>query len=330
MWLAERPGSEQRTFGWARAEIMAAMLNGGALLFIAGLITWQAIERLGGDPDIAGAELLGFALVGLVANLLAAAALRGGQHTNLNVRGAYYHVLGDALGSVGALISGIVILASGWTTIDALASFVIAALIAVNAVRLLREATNVLLEAAPSGLAVEEVARELCEVPGVLGLHDLHLWTVSSGFPALACHVEIEDSTVAEAVLMRATERLQSRFGIQHVTLQPETSAIHAAMACCEFPDLAGLGAYSVGHREGMIGVDRHRLVADGGDKGGAVAEAHLIAVLDPIRRLGQRDRDEEVFVVLAVRLRGLHSDRARRADGQAAYGLVEPADHLP
>jgi cobalt-zinc-cadmium efflux system protein len=251
MWLAARPGSGQRTFGWARAEIMAAMLNGGALLVVGGIITWQAIERLGTDPDVAGTELLAFASVGLVANLLAAAALHGGQHTNLNVRGAYYHVIGDALGSVGALVAGIVILASGWTTIDTLASFVIAGLITFNAVRLLREATNVLLEAAPSGLVVEEVAQELCKVPGVIGLHDLHLWTVSSGFPALACHVEIDDPALAEEVLMRATEQLQRRFGIQHVTLQPETTAVHEAMDCCEFPDLAGLGSYSVGHRGG-------------------------------------------------------------------------------
>lgn len=250
LWLAERPGSRRRTFGWARAEILAAMVNGSALLAIAGLVAWRAAVRIDADPEIAGGQLLAFAAVGLAANVAAALALRSGQRSNLNVRAAYYHVIGDALGSVGALVSGVVVLAWGWAPIDAIMSFVIAGLIAFNAVRLLREAADVLLEAAPPELDVSEVAGELCRLPGVLGVHDLHVWTVASGFAALSCHMEVAEEADADAILIAAATRLRDRFGLQHVTLQPETTRLHTAMACCEFPDLQSLGDHSVGHRE--------------------------------------------------------------------------------
>ena len=142
IWLAGRPGGRRRTFGWARAEIMAAMLNGGALPAIAALIVWRAALRLDDDPDVAAVGLLALGLTGLAVNGIAAWLLHPEQERNLNVRGAYYHIIGDALGSVGALTAGTVILATGWSTIDAAASFAIAVLIAWNAVRLLREATG--------------------------------------------------------------------------------------------------------------------------------------------------------------------------------------------
>lgn len=249
IWLAGRPGGQQRTFGWARAEIIAAMLNGGALLVIAAVIVWRAVLRLGDDPDVAGVGLLALGLTGLTVNGIAAWLLHAPQARSLNVRAAYYHVLGDALGSVGAVTAGIVIVATGWSTIDALASFAIAGLIAWNALRLLHEAIDVLLETAPPDLDVEVIALRLRELPGVLGVHDLHLWTVTSGFPALSCHLEVDEIANIESVLVSAAYRLQDEFGLQHVTLQPETGALHEAMACCDFPDLAALGAFSVGHR---------------------------------------------------------------------------------
>jgi cobalt-zinc-cadmium efflux system protein len=254
--LAARPGSRRRTFGWYRAEILAALLNGAALLVIAGVIVWRAVVRIGDDPEVAGVELVAFALTGLAVNLVSAALLHGGQRDNLNVRGAYYHVVGDALGSVGALVAGVVIVASGWTAIDVIASVAIAALIVVAAARLMAEATNVLLEAAPRGIAVEAVAEEICGVEGVIGVHDLHLWTVTSGFAALSVHVEIGDETDPADVLSPVTRRLQDRFGLQHITLQPESSALHNVMQCCDLPDRQTLGAYSTGHRWGVA--DQH------------------------------------------------------------------------
>ena len=213
-----------------RAEILAAVGNGLTLLAIAAVVVWQAISRMGSDPDVAGGALLGFALVGLAANLVAAAILHGSHAHSLNVRGAYYHVLGDALGSVAALVAGGVILATGWTEIDIIASLVIAVLITVVASRLLWEAGNVLLEAAPGHLLVDDVERAIRETDGVLGVHDLHLWSVSSGFPALSCHLEVGETTPPESVLVTVTQRLREEFGLQHITIQPETSALHAAM----------------------------------------------------------------------------------------------------
>ena len=185
-----------------------------------------------------GGALLGFALVGLAANLVAAMILHGPHAQSLNVRGAYYHVLGDALGSVAALVAGVVILAAGWTTIDIIASLVIAVVIAVVALRLLWEAGEVLLEAAPRNLGVEDVERTIRGTDGVLGIHDLHLWTVSSGFPALSCHLEVDETAAAESILVTVTQRLREEFGLQHITIQPETTLLHAAMECCEFPDV--------------------------------------------------------------------------------------------
>ena len=237
IWLATRPGGPQQTYGWYRLEILAAQANAVALVAIAGVVTWQAVERIGESPAIDGGLLLGVAAGGLVANLASAWLLHGSQRENLNVRAAYYHVLGDTLGSLGALLAGAVILATGWTPIDVIASLLIAALLLVGALRLFRETITVLLEAAPPGLDVRAVAGDLAAMPGVVGVHDLHLWTVTSGFAAISAHLEVNDAADGERILLAATERLQTRFGLRHITLQPETVALHTAMACCEYPD---------------------------------------------------------------------------------------------
>ena len=159
--------------------------------------------------------------------------LHDGQRHNLNIRGAYYHVLGDTLGSVAALTVGVVILTTGWVAVDLVASLAIAGLIVIGALRLLAEAIDVLLEAAPPGLDVAEVTA----VPGVLGVHDLHLWTVTSGFVSLSAHVEIADDTDPTSVLVPIAQRLQARFSLVHLTLQPETARLHEALECCHFLD---------------------------------------------------------------------------------------------
>ena len=250
LWLSARPSGQRRTYGWYRVEIMAAQLNGAALLVLAGLIIWRAVVRFGDDPVVDGWGLLGVAGAGLAANVAAMRILSGSARSSLNVRGAYYHVLGDTAGSLGALLAGVVIITSGWTPIDLVAGIGIAVLLIVSGLRLLRESTDILLEAAPPGVEIAAVAEEICRVPGVLGVHDLHLWTVTSGFPALSCHVEVAEDADAQRILVPISERLREQFGLQHITLQPESAALHQQMQCCDFPDQAGLREFSVGHRE--------------------------------------------------------------------------------
>ena len=248
IWLAGRRADSRRTFGWYRAEILAALINGVALLVIAGAISARAAGRLGDDPEVNGGALLTIAAIGLLGNLAGVRLLYARQRDDLNIRGAYYHLVGDALGSVGALVAGAVILATGWVTIDLIASLAVAALLLLSGARLIRASLNVLLEAAPTGIDVNEIAADLCGIPGVLGVHDLHIWTVTSGFPAVSCHVEIAEESDAERVIVPAAQRLQERFGLRHVTLQPETAAVHEAIQCCEFPDQARTAPLSVGH----------------------------------------------------------------------------------
>lgn len=159
-------------------------------------------------------------------------------------------MLGDTLGSIGALVAGIVIIAMGWTPIDLIASLAIAVLIVISGAKLTREATDILLEVAPPGLEPDRVAEAICAVPGVLGVHDLHLWTVTSGFPALSCHIEVDGDQDMGRVLLVTAQRIQERFGLLHITLQPETAALHAEIGCCTFPDQLAPPAFSVGHRE--------------------------------------------------------------------------------
>ncbi len=227
---------------------MAALINGVALLLIAGAISARAAGRLGDDPEVNGGALLAIAAIGLLGNLAGVRLLSARQRDDLNIRGAYYHPVGDALGSVGALVAGAVILATGWVTIDLIASLAVAALLILSGARLIRASLNVLLEAAPPGIDVNAIAAVLCGIPGVLGVHDLHIWTVTSGFPAVSCHVEIAEASDAERVIVPAAQRLQERFGLRHVTLQPETAAVHEAIQCCEFPDQARMAPLSVGH----------------------------------------------------------------------------------
>ncbi len=235
--LAARPASARRTFGWYRVEILAALINGVTLFILAAGIGWLAIARVGEEPEIAGPAMTAIAAVGLAANIAGVIILHPGQGRNLNIRGAYYHVLGDTAGSIGALTAGAVIVLWGWTPVDLIASLLIAALLLISGVRLLRDASMVLLEFAPPHIDAAAAAEEVRRVPGVLGIHDLHLWTVTSGFTALSCHIEIAAAEEAEPILLQAAARLQERFGLSHVTLQPETAALHAQMACCAFPD---------------------------------------------------------------------------------------------
>jgi cobalt-zinc-cadmium efflux system protein len=223
-WIAQRPPSQRHTYGLGRAEVFAATLNGAALLLIAAAIAYEAMARFGQPREIQGAAAAAIALAGLALNLGIMKWLAPHGH-DLNARAAALHVLGDALGSVAALASGIVIAATGWTPIDALASLFICALIVLLSLRLLRESLHALMEGTPLRLSAEAVGTEMARQDGVESVHDLHIWTLSGSRVALSAHIVVRDLAAWERTLPQLQALLRERFGITHVTLQPETPA---------------------------------------------------------------------------------------------------------
>lgn len=221
MHMARRPPNAEKTFGYVRLEILAALVNGAMLLVIAGFIVYEAWERLREPVAVQGNVMLVVASIGLGVNLAAAFLLHSHAEESLNVRGAYLHVLGDLLGSVGAIAAGVVILFTGWTPADPIISVVIALLILYSAWNLVREATDVLLEAAPAHIDVEDVIRELGGVDGLDHVHDVHVWTLTSGFVALSAHGVIDDPSEHSRILDEVRTRMKAR-GIEHVTFQIE------------------------------------------------------------------------------------------------------------
>lgn len=227
--LATRPVSARRTFGYHRAEILAACVNALVLLGLCGFLAWAGVRRLLDPPAVEGTPLLVFAVVGLLANLLALWLLQPRDHGNLNMRGAYLEVLSDTFGSVAAVAAGVAVLAADYHRADAIASLLIAVLIVPRALSLLRESVSVLLEAAPPGLAVDEVRAHLCRVDGVLDVHDLHAWQITSGMPALSAHVQVTDAALADRGVGRILDDLSACvaecFGIDHATFQVEPAS---------------------------------------------------------------------------------------------------------
>lgn len=226
MRLAQRPPSPEKTYGYVRLEILAALVNGAALLVMAGFICWEAWRRFQEPHAVDGPVMLAVATVGLGVNVTGAYLLHGHADENLNLRGAYLHVLGDLLGSLGAISAGLVILFTGWMPADSLISVLIALLILFSAWRLVREATDVLLEAAPSHIDVEEVLADLRRIRDLHDVHDLHVWTLTSGFVALSGHGVIDDPRHQRRVLDQIQDRMAER-GIQHVTFQLEPRPLY-------------------------------------------------------------------------------------------------------
>jgi len=220
--LAQRPATAERTYGLLRVEIVVAAVNGALLVGIAALICWRAVARLADPPAVASGLMLGVAAAGFLANVVTLRVLHSGHAHSLNLRGAYLHVLGDLLGSVGAVGAGLVIALTGWMAADAVASMLIAVLVAVSAVRLLRDSVDVLLEATPRHISLAAVARELDTIPGVSNVHDLHVWTVTSGVVAMTGHAVVAEVERSPDVLREAAERMR-RLGIGHVTIQLES-----------------------------------------------------------------------------------------------------------
>lgn len=220
-WLARRPASARHSYGLGRAEFLAAFINSAALLALIAWLIFSAIERLQTPQPVQGEAVFVTAAIGLAINLLVVWLLMRGEK-NLNTRAALLHVLGDLLGSVAALIAGIVIITTGWMPIDPLLSLAIGALILVSSLRLLREAVHGLMEGAPFNIVPDEVGRALAGVSGVASVHDLHIWNVQADQPLLSAHLVVEDITRWEGVLEASHTLLAERFAIHHATLQPE------------------------------------------------------------------------------------------------------------
>jgi len=233
MTLARRPPTSRRTFGLVRFEIVAALVNGATLLLMSGLIMLEAWRRFQEPVAIDGAIMLVVAALGLGVNVVSAMLLHEHAHDNLNVRGAYLHVLGDLLGSLGTISAGVVIIVTGWTPADPIVSVAIALLILYGAWNLVREATNVLLESVPPHVDIDALLDDLRAIEGLADVHDVHVWTLTSGFVALAAHGVIDDPADHTRVLDRVRES-SKRHGIEHVTFQLEMRRLYQLPASGE------------------------------------------------------------------------------------------------
>jgi cobalt-zinc-cadmium efflux system protein len=228
-WFSRQPAAPEKTYGYLRLEILAALLNGAVLLLVSGLIVWEAIGRLQAPEPLQGTLMLGVAVGGLLINLISAAILHPVHSHSLNARGAYLHVLGDLLGSVGTVVAAIIVRTTGWLTADPLASIVVTLLVVRSAWRLVRESVDVLLESTPAHISLGRVRDGLQSIAGIESVHDLHVWTVTSGMVAMSAHAVVREPGENQKVLEAAVAAMR-RLGIAHVTLQVERDSI------CEAP----------------------------------------------------------------------------------------------
>jgi len=222
LWVSARPASDSKTFGYARAEILAALVNGVVLCVLVVLLVWEAWSRLHAPQPVRAGGMLVIAAAGLAVNVFVALRLREHQTHSLNLRGAYLHVLSDLLGSIGAVVAAAVILATGWNAVDSLVSVLIGALILFSSWTLVREAVDVLMEAVPPHVDVERLERALAAVQGVEEVHDLHVWTLTTGRYALSAHVVARNLVGDDSLLASMTEVCRCDFQIEHTTIQVE------------------------------------------------------------------------------------------------------------
>jgi cobalt-zinc-cadmium efflux system protein len=220
-WVSARPAGARHSYGLARAEVIAAFVNGLALLLVVVFIAVEAIDRLLNPQEVDGLGVMVVAFIGLLLNLAVVLILSRGERS-LNLRAAMLHVTSDMVGSVAALVAGAVVYFTGWQPIDAILSLVIALLILASTIQLLREALHVLMEGVPSSVELEEVGKLIARIDGVRSVHDLHIWNISSGKVALSAHLDISELSNWPKVLEQARTQLRLRYGIDHVTLQPE------------------------------------------------------------------------------------------------------------
>ncbi len=224
--LGEREVSLSKTYGYKRFEIIAAAINGITLGAVALLIFYEAIQRFFAPPEVQSKGMLIISTLGLAVNILAFLILmKGDKEENLNVKSAFLHVLGDLLGSVGAIIAALLILFFGWELADPIASVIVASLITVSGWRVLKESFQILMEGAPAQIDLTLVKEALCKIPMVIEVHDLHVWTISSGYPVLSCHITMNDEGVHDNILLQSQKILHDQFAIEHSTIQVEKLA---------------------------------------------------------------------------------------------------------
>jgi cobalt-zinc-cadmium efflux system protein len=223
-WASNQPRGSRHSFGYGRAEVLAALLNGLMLGGVSVGIAVESFARLATPHVVNAPTMLGIAAVGLAANLISGLLLLRGSRTSLNVRAALFHVAGDALGSLAAIAAGVAILWLGWQSADALAGLAIALLLVVSALRLIRDSIDILLEGAPRHLDLDEVAERVRAVPGVARIHDLHIWTVGSGFPAMSAHVDLQPGADPELVRRAVHRLLHQQYAVAHTTIQTESA----------------------------------------------------------------------------------------------------------
>ena len=221
VWVAAKPPSAQHSYGYGRAEVIAALINSLFMIGIVVVIVVAAVDRMQTPRPVAGSTVMWVAAIGLFINMLVAYVLSRGERT-LNTRGALLHVMGDLLGSVAALIAGAVIYFTGWTPIDPILSLVICALILYSSLNLLREALQVIMEGVPSSIDLNEVGLAMAAIDDVGSVHDLHIWTLSSGRIALSAHLVVSELEKWPQILDRQSVMLKERFAVEHITLQPE------------------------------------------------------------------------------------------------------------
>ena len=234
-WLSQRPASKHHSYGFGRAEVIIGIFNAVTMLIIIVAIVIAAINRLHAPQAVSGGTVIVIAFIGLIVNLVLAYMLSRGEQT-LNVRAALLHVIGDLLGSVAALVAGIVILFTGWTPIDPILSLVVCALILVSALRLLKEGLHIIMEGVPRHIDLNEVGHELAKLPGIVSVHDLHIWTLSSGHVALSCHVIIETPASWPETLKQLNTQLHEKYNINHSTIQPEHTTHYIAIPTTGLP----------------------------------------------------------------------------------------------
>ena len=223
IWFAERPATPHKTYGYYRTEILAAFINSLVLLLISFFILYEAWQRLNHPPEVLSGPMLVIATVGLIINLIGMKLLFEGSANSLNMKGAYLEVFSDMLGSIGVIVASLLIMFKGWEIADPIASIAMGLFILPRTWNLLKQVTHVLLEGTPTHIEIDEVEQELSRIKGVVSIHDTHIWTITSGIDAMTAHVEIEDFSAANGILIEIKKVLVEKFKILHSTIQLET-----------------------------------------------------------------------------------------------------------
>jgi cobalt-zinc-cadmium efflux system protein len=234
MTLARRPATSEKTFGYHRAEIMAALANGVILVLVSAYIFYEASQRFAEPPQIQTTLMLGIATIGLAGNLAGFLLLRRYVHQSLNIKAAFWHIIGDTISSVGVIIGGVIILLTGWYIVDPIIAVLIGCIILWGAVRIVRESTDILMESVPRHVQVDKVVELIKNVPGVEDVHDIHIWTITSGLHALSAHVRIRDQMVSRSaeIVEMVNKQLSEDFNIRHTTLQLECESCPTGFIC--------------------------------------------------------------------------------------------------